>query len=569
MTEEEKLREAMVRYRKHYEYLLETIPLPVVSEPGEQETYMLPSSDGVRLETWLFFPKNITEPVSLIAVRSCYPNQEELLREKAVAFNRRGFGFAIQWCRGTHGSEGDWVPNIHERDDGLSFMNFLQKDQRIRNIGYWGDSYLAMTGWCMADEVPSKVRAMCLGVYGCFRHVSAYKDGLFRQDILTAWAMDNAGKPVTADYMKSAAYRPQVHVDEDLWGIRLDWYRDWITHTDADDPYWKEGFWGMLQEIPAKIRIPLYVRDGWYDHHLGSALCTWDALSKEAKSKSTLEIGPWNHYSAVCVEHQKTSSLDDNSVSGPALWFDRILRKGEEPKENIRLYEIGADQTEQYTDFPVPSDRTEVFYLNADDASEKHKLSTENTAQKKSVSYEYDPEHPVLSHGCESTFRSSKENGSLIQAPINDRSDVISFVSDELKTPLHINGKICITLYVSSDAEDTAFTGKLMEIFEDGTAVNIRGTITTLAYRNDTQHRGSYTPGEVVPITLRMWDIDWLVQKGSRLRLDISSSDFPEYSIHVNQKGIWSVQTKSLIAKQTIYTGGNTQSRIELPIIDC
>ena len=93
MTEEEKLREAMVRYRKHYEYLLETIPLPVVSEPGEQETYMLPSSDGVRLETWLFFPKNITEPVSLIAVRSCYPNQEELLREKAVAFNRRGFGF--------------------------------------------------------------------------------------------------------------------------------------------------------------------------------------------------------------------------------------------------------------------------------------------------------------------------------------------------------------------------------------------------------------------------------------------------------------------------------------------
>lgn len=568
MTEEEKLKEAMERYRRHYQHLLETIPLPEVSAPGKQEKYMLPSTDGVKLETLLWFPENISDTVPVIAVRSCYPNQEEMLKQKAEAFTRRGFGFALQWCRGTHGSEGEWVPNIHERDDGLSFMNFLQKDSRIRNIGYWGDSYLAMTGWCMADAVPSKVKAMCLNVYGCFRHVSAYKDGMFRQDILTAWAMDNAGVPVKADYAASAAYRPQISVDEDLWHVRLDWYRDWITHPDGDDPYWQEGFWGMLQSIPAKIHIPLYIRDGWYDHHLGSALCSWNALPEETKAMSTLEIGPWNHYSEVCIAHQKTNSMEDNSISGPALWFDRILRKGEKPEENIRLYEIGADQTEKYASFPVPQDKKCVFYLKAGSTPISHILTTEKVFQKGEVSYDYDPRDPVPSHGCESTFRTKKENGSLVQPPVNARKDVISFVSDKLEAPLHINGEICVTLYVSSDAKDTAFTGKLMEVMEDGTAVNIRGTITTLAYRNDSPHRGTYTPGEVVSVALRMWAIDWKTHEGSRLRLDISSSDFPEYSVHSNQEGIWALQSDTRIAHQTIFTGENTLSRIELPLME-
>lgn len=123
-------------------------------------------------------------------------------------------------------------------------MQALDKLSWIDCMGYKGASYLALTGWAMADAMPSKVRSMYLTVYGTSRHTSAYKDGLFRQDILTAWAMSNAGFPVSADYLTSAAYRPQVQVDEALWGKRLDWYRDWITHTDADDPYWQQGFWG-------------------------------------------------------------------------------------------------------------------------------------------------------------------------------------------------------------------------------------------------------------------------------------------------------------------------------------
>ena len=567
MTEEEKkIQEAMLQYKIEFEHLLDEIPLPVTDQPGNQEEYFIPSSDGVRLETWLYFPLHSEGPVSTIAVRSCYPNQEELLVKKAEAFNRRGFGFAIQWCRGTHRSEGDWVPNVHEREDGLAFMDFLQQDARVLNVGYWGDSYLAMTGWCMADAVPSKVKAMCLNVYGCFRHVSAYQDGLFRQDILTSWAMENAGKMVNADYLESAAFRPQIEVDEKMWGIRLEWYRHSITHTDADDPYWEEGFWGMMKEIPSKIRIPLYIREGWYDHHLGSALCSWNALAEKTKAMSILEIGPWNHYSNVCIEHQTTKSLRNNSISGPALWFDGILRKGMEPAEEIRLYEVGGDTFEKYQEYPVPVKESRVFYLRAGSDPINHKLTSAEGAEQSSVSYVYDPNDPVISHGAESTLHSIQENGSLLQAEVNARGDVISFVSDSLQESLHVNGQISVHLFVSSDARDTAFTAKLMEVFEDGSAYNVRGTITTLAYRNGASHRGTYRPGEIVRITLNMWDIDWLFQKGSRLRLDISSSDFPQYAVHTNHEGVWSLQKDTIIAHQTLYTGGDTPSDVILPL---
>lgn len=322
----------------------------------------------------------------------------------------------------------------------------------------------------------------------------------------------------------------------------------------------------MMKEIPSKIRIPLYIREGWYDHHLGSALCSWNALAEKTKAMSILEIGPWNHYSNVCIEHQTTKSLRNNSISGPALWFDGILRKGMEPAEEIRLYEVGGDTFEKYQEYPVPVKESRVFYLRAGSDPINHKLTSAEGAEQSSVSYVYDPNDPVISHGAESTLHSIQENGSLLQAEVNARGDVISFVSDSLQESLHVNGQISVHLFVSSDSRDTAFTAKLMEVFEDGSAYNVRGTITTLAYRNGASHRGTYRPGEIVKITLKMWDINWLFQKGSRLRLDISSSDFPQYAVHTNHEGVWSLQKDTIIAHQTLYTGGDTPSDVILPL---
>ena len=132
-----------------------------------------------------------------------------------------------------------------------------------------------------------------------------------------------------------------------------------------------------------------------------------------------------------------------------------------------------------------------------------------------------------------------------------------------MEQPLPICGKIKVRLRVSTDGEDTAFTAKLCEVFPDGSAYNIRGSITTIAA--DLPEGASYTPGTPVDVTVEMWDIAWTVQPGSRLRLDVSSSDFPQYAAHSNYAGVWADQAETRVAHQTIFTGC-PGSCIELPL---
>ncbi len=534
---------------------------------GPPEETMLPMPDGVRLYTVKRVP-SAAGPFPTILMRSCYPKQIPMLHTFAEQFCRHGFAFVYQFCRGSGESEGEWVPNIHERQDGKETLDWLNAQEWVENIGYWGCSYLALTGWAMADIVPEKVKTLYLTHYGTDRFTSAYQGGLFRQDVLTAWAMENAGFPVKADYMESVRYRPQAEVDEKLWGCRLDWYRDWITHTDRDDPYWSEGFWGMLKGIPAKVKIPVYIGEGWYDHHLGSALRTFEALSPESRAHSVLRVGAWNHGFGPCVEGTACDHLENSDALSAFSWFDTILRKKTLPEGKVRIYQIGADRWQEKSAFPFSCKNVRRFYLNAASAQEDARLLADMVPpEQSSVSYRYDPDNPVPSHGSESLLRTFGEIGSLRQPACGWRKDVVSFVSAPVESDLEILGKIEVELYVSSTADDTAFTAKLMEVYPDGSAYNIRSGITTLAYREDADRpRTEYVAGNTVEARIVLWDISWRLHAGSRLRVDISSSDSPQYAVHTNYKGVWALQKKARTAEQTIYTGADTPSQVLLSV---
>lgn len=526
---------------------------------------MLPCRDGVRLRT-IFYRPVTDEPVPTIVQRCCYPGQEGMIRVHGEEVCKKGFALVCQMCRGTGGSEGQWEPNVNERSDGLDLMQALDKLSWIDCMGYKGASYLALTGWAMADAVPSKVRSMYLTVYGTSRHTSAYKDGLFRQDILTAWAMSNAGFPVSADYLTSAAYRPQVQVDEALWGKRLDWYRDWITHTDADDPYWQQGFWGQLREIPSKVTFPVCIVEGWYDHHLGSALKGYESLSEQSKAHTVLRIGPWNHFFTPVIRGHVNQRNGNSRDTLDALdWFYETLMQKQLPKGRVEAYLIGSDTWQEFAQFPFAPEKEEVFYLSAAKEGNAYALMPE-ADESAEISYTYDPQNPVFSHGGESLFETREEIGSLPQPECGWRDDVISFVSAPLEHDMTILGPLKAQLYVASDAQDTAFTIKVMEVFDNGEAYNIRNGITTLAYRNGAQHRLPYEPNTVESLEIACWDVAWTLKKGSRLRVDISSSNFPEYSVHPNQAGVWSKIDKTVPAKQTLYIGLQHPACITLPL---
>jgi uncharacterized protein len=544
-----------------------TLEAPPSQIPSEPCAIMLPMSDEVRLFTVYRLPAG-AGPFPTVIIRSSYPLQEDFYKLHAEEYSKRGFAFVYQFCRGTGKSEGKWVPNVHDRQDGKDTLEWLAAQQWVENIGYMGSSYLAFTGWVMADILPPKVKTLYLTHYGTDRFASAYQNGLFRQDVLTAWAMENAGFPITADYYESLKYRPHIRVDEDLWGQKLDWYRDWVTNTSRQDAYWQSGFWKQLKDIPGKVSLPVYIGEGWYDHHLGSALRTYEDLLAESKAHSVMRIGAWNHMFLPCVEGTECKNLQNTDTLSAFRWFDTILRRKQIPRGMLCTYQIGSDGWEEQPVYPFKSKTKKTFYLSAQpDQRNAFMLSEIVPSKEEELSYQYDPTNPVMSHGAESVLHSITEIGSLLQPECGWREDVVSFISQPLQNDVNILGKINVRLYVSSTAEDTAFTTKLMEVYPDGRAFNIRSGITTLGYRMGSDlGRMEYRPGTIVEATVDLWDISWRLHQGSRLRIDISSSDFPQYAIHTNFAGIWALQERTQVAKQTLHFGALYPSQVIVPV---
>lgn len=161
-------------------------------------------------------------------------------------------------------------------------------------------------------------------------------------------AMENAGYPVNADYIASCRFQPHVEVDEKLWGKRLDWYRKWVTGTNESDAYWNTGLWGLLKEIPSRVKVPVYIGEGWYDHHLGSAIETYRRLSDECKKKSRFLIGAWDHNFNVAVEGHQGEHFENDDILRAFYWFYQLLVEEKEPQGSVDTYIIGDDSREVF-----------------------------------------------------------------------------------------------------------------------------------------------------------------------------------------------------------------------------
>jgi putative CocE/NonD family hydrolase len=528
--------------------------------------FMLPMDDGVELRTVIFRP-DAGGAVPTVVSRTCYPEFDGVQRIRGEEYSKRGVAYVYQYCRGTGGSGGVWEPNINERPDGKSMIDWVCGQNWVGNVGYLGCSYPAMTGWVIADILPPKVKTMYLAHYGVFRHTSAYKDGLFRHDVLTSWTMGNAGFPIDTDYLQSCLYMPHIEVDENLWGKRLDWYRDWITGADRCSSCWETGFWKMLRGIPGKVTIPVCICEGWYDHHLGSAIETYSALPEETKDCSTFVIGAWNHMFQLKLEGHSAANPETGDDVRALDWFVKLLVKNERPQGGIRAYIIGDDSWFMGKELLTVKHAEKRLYIRGKNPEGVYGLSTEKEAIDEVITYIYDPGNPVKTHGADALLHTEKDQGSLLQPEPNYRQDIVSCISGAQEKEITILGAITASLVVSTNVDDTAFMVKISEVFPDGGSVNIRTGVTTLGYRNSADSRVIYRPGDKVRISITMWDIAWKIQKGSRIRIDITSSDFPQYSIHSNYAGCWSHQDKKRLSKQRVYIGLSDDSHINLPLM--
>lgn len=547
----------------------------------QEQDYWIEMPDGIRLYARVTMPEKEGKwPV--ILTRTPYAVVDISERYLTVAaLAKRGYAVVYNHVRGTIASEGEWLPFEYERSDGRAVVDWIGKQPWCNgNIGTMGGSYMGHVQWSVADYQHPMLKTMFISVYGPHPYHIFYRRGMFRQDIWTGWAatmlQDNRYRcfsQIEEAELRKKAYgvRPQAELGEQMKQKECEWYKNWTENIRESDPYWSEGFWKELEESVKDIKIPLFLHGGWFDIFLRSQLDVYHRLSEDVRNKSCFMIGPWCHTTKPGgpLEYPNENRAGILYIKAALEWFDYQL-KGKEnvhPLGKVEAYCIGDNQWNILDDTSLSSGK-EIFYMNLEEKS-AGKLQKQYPKTNESVKYVYDPAEPVQSCGGTLLFNIKDPlagpDCSTYQPDVGSREDVISLISDTFSENLYIMGAIKTHLFVSSNASATAFTIKVMEVFADGKCVNIIDDITDIRWRNETDVV-PYEPNSIVELVMEMNEIHWMLKSGSKLRIDISSSNFPAYHIHPNVEEIWS-QTKEIrIAEQTVYSGPQHLSRIEIPV---
>ena len=540
-----------------------------VCELGGMFVERVPMRDGVELVTQVCVPKG-EGPWPCLFTRPSYPTLFKLGAIMNAPWVEQGYAVVIQACRGTAGSGGEWQPFDNERNDGIDALKWLAAQPWMDGrIATFGNSYMSYTQWVCADEMPKEVKTMLIEAYGIDRYAQVYMNGMFRHDIYTSWALTNSGEPEGTDYTdmydKALEIRPHKTIDEKLLGRKLAFYQNYISKIERKEPYWKDSFWETLHQIPAKINVPVCVIGGWFDHHLDGTLAGYNALRPEIKAQSRLVVGPWDHLSSSPGERSYPDA--DKFGRGKALiqqaWLDRIIHgKSTDQPLNSEIYIVGEGKWKTIRQWPVQSVPC-VYYPNADFTL------TEGAGKADSLRYLYDPANPVETIGGSALLAWTTKlghtlHGARLQPDYKDRNDVLVFKSQPFEASATIVGASEVELEVSTTAPDTAFMVKLSEELSDGQTFNIVDGTSSILLRNESDEVLSYTPGEKVKLKVKLWDTAWQIQPSSKLRLDITSSNFPMYHIHPNKAGVWSAFEDWDTAEQTVYFGDGATS-IKIP----
>ncbi|MFP7493948.1 CocE/NonD family hydrolase [Terribacillus saccharophilus] len=531
----------------------------------------IPMRDGTKLATSIYRPdRGKSWPV--LFTRNPYPHNKELLEAVYMPLVEHGYCLVIQDCRGTGDSEGEWEPFINERNDGIDSLRWLTEQEWMNgNIGTFGRSYSGFTQWIVADCLPKEVKTMAIEVFGVDRHSQVYMDGMFREDIYTSWAFANSGVESELSpaelYRKALQIQPADQRDEQLLGVKLPFYQHYLKESSNESSYWKDSIWQILKEMPRKIDIPILITGGWADHHLDGTIYAYESLLPAIKAKSKLIVGPWDHIGNTTgnLDYPFYDKFGFMNISALHEWFDNQMHEEKRLQES-EVYVIGKRQWEKVENWPPKCDQTQL-YLNCD-----YKL-TNHPKGEGSLSYEYNPSNPVTTNGGSALLAwispgfTDIPHGFITQEDYKDREDVLTFKTDPLNGSMKIMGKIIAKLLVSSSAEDTAFTIKVCEEFKNGETYNVADGITSIGYRNNSSRKLNYDRDEMLELEIKTWDIAWQFQEGSRIRIDISSSNYPMYHIHSNTNKPWAAVGKSgVIAKQFLHFGENG-CRVMIPTV--
>jgi putative CocE/NonD family hydrolase len=515
--------------------------------------------DGVRLSANVFLASERAR-VPAILVRTPYGKGADIT-PNYQAFVEHGYAIVVEDVRGRYESEGAFQPLTQEVHDGDDTLNWIARQPwSDGKIGMMGGSYLGIVQWKAALASNPHLKAIFPVVSGNDDYRDRYYStgGALKLGHRLGWMAENLRAPgYHQDFSQFVLHLPVRSADLAALGWVSPVYQDVMEHPSFDT------FWRAIsaKEQLDKVRVPVFAVGGWYDNSVQSDLEAFAALRKRSGVNRVL-VGPWAHNMSVPFEHANFGA--DARVPLRELqmeWFDQWLMGRDSPllsKPPVKIFVMGSDIWREEREWPPPDARPKILYLEsvgkANSLAGDGVLGDKPPHKTAADQFVFDPYNPVPTRGGAVCCNPKVFPwGPMDQRPAEARKDVLVYTTRPLKHPMEAIGGVQAVLYVASSARDTDFTAKLVDVFPDGEARNLTDGILRLRYRNSLEKPELATPGEIYRVTVDAGVTANMFLKGHRIRLEISSSNFPRFDRNANTGGAVEQAAKLVKASQTVY----------------
>ena len=561
----------------------------------------VPMRDGVLLATDVYRPAG-PGPFPVVMMRLPYNKEQPVLLFLAgdiLRVAQAGYAVVVQDCRGTWASGGEFSPYFQEAEDGADAIAWAAAQPwSTGEVGMMGASYYGATQWLAATEAPPALKVISPFITtDQYYEKWTYQGGAFQLGFMLQWASATFGVAEAVRRLLrgtgdatgvGTAIGAADAVSANYWHLPLcelpavanltPYVRDWLAHPSYDD-YWRAA---APCEHYAKITTPALNFGGWYDLFLGGTLANYTAMKDRAPQK--LVIGPWVHgYNGGVYPARNFGLMAHDGVADVTAmqirWFDHFLKgeaNGVLDEAPVKIFVMGPDVWREEADWPLPDTDWQQWYLHsagsAGTKAEDGVLSRRAPEQEDPDSYLYDPRDPVPTVGGASFLPGlfvAANAGPRDQRELEQRADVLCYTSAVLERDLEVTGPVRLVLYVCSSALDTDFTGKLVDVHPDGTALVLTDGILRARYRESLSSPQLMTPGEVYRLEIDLVATSNVFAAGHRLRLEVSSSNFPRFDRNTNSGGVIATETEAdfVRATNTVWHDELRASHLVLPVI--
>ncbi|MCH2589119.1 MAG: CocE/NonD family hydrolase [Planctomycetales bacterium] len=556
----------------------------------------VPMRDGVRLSADVFLPDR-DGPFPTIVTRTPYESGRDVFLDVAAYWARRGFAFVAQDCRGRFESEGTFRAYADDPTDGYDTIEWVGGQGWCNGkIGTWGRSYGGLTQWLSAPLAHPQLTCMaphviCDDFYSDCHYIGGAFQLMLSLGAAVIWQTNLATVvgPQSRHVFQNRrfwSHLPLIEMDELAIGRRVEYWREWLAHPTYGD-YWKPF---DIRGRHAEITVPAFQQCGWFDPYTGSGFRNLNGMQQHgpnsrAREQQRILVGPWSH------EEPTATSMGGRDFGPGSLldiraeehrWFDWQLKgidDGIASEPPIRIFTMGANSWRSEAEWPLERSVVTPLFLHstgrAGSSPDDGRLTLDPPGDEPVDRFHYDPAEPVPTlggvlsvHMMTAHAEEPLEAGAVDQRLLEKRDDVLVYTTPVLAEPVEVTGPVSVVLYAESNARDTDFTARLVDVAPDGTAFLVTEGILRARYRNGLKQTELLAPGVAEQMEIVLYPTSIVFAAGHRIRLDISSSNFPRFSRNLNTGEDVGTGTRMLVAANSVLHSQVAPSQLVLPVVD-